>query len=256
MENTFVSRVKYTESLRKEYSTLFSSMEIREEWQYLIDRICNNILQNRSRYENSVKGTSIPWQIVAITHQMECNADFNRQIFNGQRIDSVTTIVPKGLGPWGSWEESTRDALEYHKWTQIEEWNIEQILYRLEEWNGWGYRLYSGIFTPYLWSGTQHYISGKYIRDGRYDKNAVSKQLGAAVTLWKIWDQNRYNKEVEELPVLRYSNAVIPKGKELQVFLNSLEGISLKVDGWPGLKTSEAFRSVFGFYLKGDPREQ
>jgi hypothetical protein len=49
----------------------------------------------------------------------------------------------------------------------------------LERYNGLGYAS-RGLPSPYIWSGTDQYKSGKYIRDGVYDPNAVDRQLGCA----------------------------------------------------------------------------
>ena len=56
------------------------------------------------------------------------------------------------------------------------------MLFKLEANNGFGYRR-KGINTPYLWSFTNHYRKGKYIADGKYSTEAVSKQVGAAILL-------------------------------------------------------------------------
>jgi lysozyme family protein len=56
------------------------------------------------------------------------------------------------------------------------------MLYLLEAYNGFGYRP-RGVPTPYLWSFSNLYRSGKYVADGKFDRNAVSKQCGAAVML-------------------------------------------------------------------------
>jgi lysozyme family protein len=39
------------------------------------------------------------------------------------------------------------------------------------------------VLTPYLWSFTNHYTKGKFVADGKFDANAVSKQCGAAAIL-------------------------------------------------------------------------
>jgi hypothetical protein len=62
---------------------------------------------------------------------------------------------------------------------------IEDKLSFLEAYNGWGY-VKKGINSPYLWSGTNHYTSGKYVRDGVFDPRAVSKQLGAVCMLKEL----------------------------------------------------------------------
>jgi len=49
----------------------------------------------------------------------------------------------------------------------------------LEEYNGLGYAS-RGVPSPYVWSGTDQYRSGKYVRDGDYDPNAIDSQPGCA----------------------------------------------------------------------------
>lgn len=60
--------------------------------------------------------------------------------------------------------------------------------------------------------------------------------------------------EENNLPIRYAKNGKIPYGKELQEFLNQFPDVSLKQDGWPGKKTSDAFKKVMGYYLEGDPR--
>jgi lysozyme family protein len=40
-----------------------------------------------------------------------------------------------------------------------------------------------GVPTPYLWSYSNLYENGKFVADGRFDPEAVSKQCGAAPML-------------------------------------------------------------------------
>jgi hypothetical protein len=61
----------------------------------------------------------------------------------------------------------------------IKDWSIGGTLTMLEEYNGLGYAS-RGRPSPYIWSGTDQYVSGKYVRDGVYDPNAVDQQLGCA----------------------------------------------------------------------------
>jgi lysozyme family protein len=56
------------------------------------------------------------------------------------------------------------------------------------------------VLSPYLWSGSQHYTSGKFVADGTFDPDAVSKQSGAAVILRRMVDQGAVSL-VEAAPV-------------------------------------------------------
>jgi hypothetical protein len=49
----------------------------------------------------------------------------------------------------------------------------------LEQYNGLGYAT-RGLPSPYIWSGTDQYAKGKYVRDGVFDSNVVDSQLGCA----------------------------------------------------------------------------
>lgn len=93
----------------------------------------------------------------------------------------VSVHVPAGRGPFISWEAAAVDVLvncsPYA--ARNADWSIGQALTKLEEYNGLGYAA-RGQPSPYLWSGTDQYRSGKYVRDGVYDANAVDSQLGCA----------------------------------------------------------------------------
>ena len=52
----------------------------------------------------------------------------------------------------------------------------------LERYNGLGYAS-RGAPSPYIWSGTDQYKAGKYVRDGVYDPNHVDTQPGCAALI-------------------------------------------------------------------------
>jgi hypothetical protein len=84
-------------------------------------------------------------------------------------------------GPFRSWEEAAIDALVNcapHA-ARNKDWSIGGTLTMLEQYNGLGYAA-RGKPSPYIWSGTDQYVSGKYVRDGDYDPSAVDQQLGCA----------------------------------------------------------------------------
>ena len=77
-----------------------------------------------------------------------------------------TRLVPKGRGPFSTWEEAAIDALKIKRYPP--EWDIAHIAYAFEKFNGFGYRS-KGIPSPYLWGGSNIQRPGKYVRDGVYD---------------------------------------------------------------------------------------
>lgn len=61
---------------------------------------------------------------------------------------------------------------------------------KLEEYDGLGFGA-RNVPSPYIWSGTDQYKSGKYIRDGVYDSAAVDSQPGCAGLLLAIMALDR-----------------------------------------------------------------
>lgn len=175
-------------ALKPEYEKLFNSCTIKPSWSsYVFDAIAR-FQTHRSRYAEVSAATGVPDYFVFLVHQMECSCNFNGHLHNGDRLSARTSHVPAGRPTKGSppftWEESAIDCLEYMEFNNWS-WStgIPGVLFCLEKQNGWGYRQYRNIYSPYLWSGSNHYTCGKYVADGRWDCNAVSQQLGAAVIL-------------------------------------------------------------------------
>lgn len=148
------------------------------------------LVSNIDRYKevsHHFPNPGLKWWFVAVIHEMECSQNFNRHLHNGDRLINRTINVPagrpiKGIPPF-TFTESAIDALELKGADKITDWSIGNILYFLEGYNGYGYEKYHHINSPYLWSGTNHYTKGKYIADGKWDENAVSKQVGVAILL-------------------------------------------------------------------------
>lgn len=145
-------------------------------------RIAAKLTTNRARYDTIAAAIGCPWYAVAVCHQMESGADFATYLGNGQTLNRRTTIVPIGRGPFATWEAGALDALRLHGWDKITNWELPRVLYEIERFNGFGYTT-KGINSPYVWSFTDLYKSGKYIRDHVYSASAVSEQCGAAAIL-------------------------------------------------------------------------
>ncbi len=119
--------------------------------------------------------------ILAGVRERECSQDWSGSLAQGDPWNRVSVHVPAGRGPFGSWEEAAVDALVHCApyAARNKDWSIGATLTKLEEYNGLGYAARRQP-SPYVWSGTDQYISGKYVRDGVFDPNAVDHQLGCA----------------------------------------------------------------------------
>ncbi len=156
-----------------------------------VDSVCKQILANKPRYDVIASATQVPWFIVGCVHNLECDLSFKGCLHNGNPWNQVTTDVPKGLGPWKSFEEAAIDALKYDGLVYWHDWSIEGCLYKLEGFNGYGYYQYH-VNSPYLWSFTNaynnppQYLAGKYVSDRVFDPKAISDQVGCAAILKQL----------------------------------------------------------------------
>jgi lysozyme family protein len=185
--NTKVARsIKYDE-IRDEYLKLWNSCQIRPERASAVRREADRLLANRKVYEEIQAETSVPWWFVGLLHQMECSYSLSKHLHNGDSLKARTWQVPAGRPKDGSppfeFAESAVDALEVDGFAGKTDWPLALCLWRMERYNGFGYRRKFGFASPYLWSFTSHFTAGKYVKDGVFDANAPSKQCGTAATL-------------------------------------------------------------------------
>lgn len=135
----------------------------------------------KARYQAVEKRTGVPWWFIAVAHEREASQNWNTQLGQGDPLNKKSIHVPKGRGPFASWEDGAVDALvncaPYA--SKNKDWSPGGALAMLEKYNGLGYAN-KGIPSPYVWAGTNQYVSGKYVADGKFDPNAVDKQLGCA----------------------------------------------------------------------------
>ncbi len=190
--NKPLSRRRDFNSLRGEYVRLYKSIELREANRETAEWHVSMIQRYRDRYEKVGRATSVPWYFIAATHALESSFNFKAHLHNGDyplsaRTRQVPAGRPRNWLPPSDWESSARDALNLMGFTGHNDWSLERTLYRLEAYNGLGYRSY-GVPTPYLWSFSNHYERGKYVSDGRWNPRAKSQQCGAAVMM-KLLEQ-------------------------------------------------------------------
>jgi len=77
---------------------------------------------------------------------------WNKQLAQGDPLNQVSTNVPRGMGPFSTWEEGAIAALKHDGLTSVSDWCIEKVLHWQEKYNGWGY-FFRGIPSPYVWGG-------------------------------------------------------------------------------------------------------
>jgi len=257
-----------SQSRRNEYRGLFDTLEIHANRANAVDKLCARALALVPVYDPVSSSTGVPWYFIAAVHLRESTFRI-AHLHNGDPLSARTLHVPAGRPktpePPYTFEQSAEDALRLKKLHLWQDWSLTGTLYQLERYNGLGYRRL-GKPSPYLWSFSQHYQHGKFIADGQYSDSAVDAQCGTATFLRRLVELQQFNFPDE--PDLASSTplvvgfaarkptdpTIIERATALQNWLNSHPGIYLKVDGWPGQRTSNAFKKVTGTYLPGDLR--
>lgn len=184
------------ESLAPEYAALWASIEIRPSKAHDIDATARKVLDAKGgRYKAVQEATGVPWYLIGVIHQLEGGGNFFTHLHNGDPLTRRTVQVPAGRpvappenGKGYTWKESAIDAVRYDGLDKVKDWSIERICFELEKYNGWGYRRPHFPHSPYLWSGTNHYAKGKYVRDSVYDPDVVSGQSGACAILKRVME--------------------------------------------------------------------
>jgi lysozyme family protein len=269
-----MSRIRLTQALRDEYTELFQSCQVRAGSLEYATRWARRIAEREPPYAAIAARSNVPWYLVGIIHYRESGLDFGRHLHNGDPLTDRTRRVPagrplKGEPPF-SFHESAVDALHYSGMSRWRDWSLPGTLYRLEAYNGFGYRLYHpDVLSPYLWGRSYHYIRGGYARDGQWSDTYVNRQLGVAVLLRRMTELGLIAFDAVGSPTspaevsvwtrfdgVRYGpGRVSERVRELQQALNLFPEIQLLEDGRAGPLTSGAFWRVTGRYLPGDPRE-
>jgi len=145
----------------------------------------------KARFQEVEKATGVPWFFVAVAAEREYGGPphWDKQLGQGDPLNRVSWHVPRGMGPYfdhpndpplrDAWFRAAVDALTnaapraalWHDWTPGGFATIA------EEYNGLGYAN-RGVPSAYVWSGSDQYDRGKYVRDGVYDATVRDVQEG------------------------------------------------------------------------------
>lgn len=206
--------------------------------------VARRLVAAKQRYLTVSEKTGIPWPFIAVTHQRESSQNWTRSLAQGDPWNQKSTHVPAGRGPFDSWEAAAYDALVNcapHA-ARNKDWSIGGLLTLLEQYNGLGY-VRRGLPSPYIWSGTDQYSRGKYVRDGVFDPNEVDKQLGCAGLIMAMMSLDQ-SINFDGGAITQVTTESVRDGVWLQNSLNALGAKpALQVDGIVGAATRNAVRA-------------
>jgi lysozyme family protein/peptidoglycan hydrolase-like protein with peptidoglycan-binding domain len=173
------------EDLRSGYTDLWQCMDVQPDKAAAVNKIANRLMGSKSLYQQVSQATGVPWFVIAALHNRESDADFETYLGNGEPLNRVTRLEPKNHGPFPTWEAGAIDALGHDKLNEVTDWSPERACYEIEKFNGWGYRA-KHVNSPYLWSFSNNYQSGKYVADHVFNPIVVDRQCGAMPIIKQI----------------------------------------------------------------------
>ncbi len=187
--------------LRPEYEQLFANCKIRRNWLEQIHYVAGIILNNRDRYEKvaQVVNPLMPWYVVGLLHYLKTNFSLDRHLHNSDPLTNRTVNYPSGrplqepINGWAvgyTWEESAVDLLCGSGFDRAKKWDMPGgILWHIECYTGMEYRS-GGMYSPYLWSGTNWYKKGQYENGTNYNPELVFERVGAGAVLFYMYYQS------------------------------------------------------------------
>lgn len=171
-------------SSSKGYGALWDKCIVEPDKVASLKSIAEHIKAAYPRYENAEKVTGVPKSWIGPTEKRESDLNPRCNIAQGDRWDTRSTHVPRGMGPFSSWDAAAIAAfkLPAHRLDAVKRWSVERYCYEWEKWNGYGYLRHS-VNSPYVygWTNLQEY--GKYVADGVWSASAWDVQPGCVAML-------------------------------------------------------------------------
>lgn len=147
--------------------------------------------QNKNRYQAVSLLTNMPPELIAAIHWRESSGRFDTYLHQGDPLGRPAVNWPNNIPVFHVWEDAAVHALNM-KDSLREQLEIDAatkdatlLATYAEAYNGLGYH-YRDKPSPYVYSGTSEYSSGKFVSDGRYNAATVDQQLGVMPMLGAI----------------------------------------------------------------------
>jgi len=147
-------------------------------------------IENRQRYENVAEIVNIPASLIAAIHYRESSNNFKTYLHNGDPLGKRTVHEPKGIF-FAKWEKAAvhairqKDSIRKDLGLTRHSTSMAAIAAFAERYNGLGYKG-RGIFSPYVFSGTNLYKGGLFVADHKFNSKIKDRRPGILALMTKI----------------------------------------------------------------------
>ncbi len=153
----------------------------------------------RARFRAVEQRTGVPWFVTGIVLTREAGSppNFHAWLHNGDPMfdhkgcprQTVNVPAQRPPDPAVSWEDGAVDAYEIEGLLDRSDWSPALVAWLLEKFNGFGYRIYHRVPSPYLWGGTTVQQRGKYTADRMWDATVMDPQIGGMALLAALMER-------------------------------------------------------------------
>ena len=94
-----------------EYAKWWNEMTILPSRLHLFQVEAQYAINHKAQYGAVETATGVPWYAIAVIHRREADGNFMAYLGNGEPLNRVTHLVPRGRGPFPSFLAGAIDAL-------------------------------------------------------------------------------------------------------------------------------------------------
>lgn len=171
-----------------DYSARWAAMIVRSDRMAAADAIVRRMASREARYRAVTDALGVPWWFLAAIHELEHSGRFTTSMTVTDPIDVPPgQPIPNATISDAQWDDTARTLLRSRGLPSWHDWSVPGAAYQWERFSGFGYRSHD-VPTPYLWSYSNQYRAGKFIRAGVFSPTTVSQQAGALVLLRRLID--------------------------------------------------------------------
>jgi lysozyme family protein len=174
--------------LAADYNARWRAMVVRPERLAAADEVARRMASREARYRAITDPLGVPWYWLAAVHELEHSGRFTTSMVVTDPIDvRPGQPIPDATITDAQWDDTARALLRARALPLWRGWDVPGLMYQWERYNGMGYRPLN-VPSPYLWSFSNQYTAGKFIRAGVFSPTTVSAQPGTAVLLRRLID--------------------------------------------------------------------
>jgi lysozyme family protein/peptidoglycan hydrolase-like protein with peptidoglycan-binding domain len=210
--------------------------------------------KHQARYEAVASKTGIPAKLIAALHFRESSGNFNTYLHQGDPLGKPAVNWPSNIPVFHVWEDAAVHALNMKAsirkdlGLEADSTDMAAMATFAEYYNGLGYHN-KGKASPYVYSGTDQYDKGKYVRDRVYDPNVKDQQLGV-LAMVKCLENKQGTKPSTQALGSPVDGQALLDGQPVanaQVVIRGQRGQIFR----PGLTSADGFFSVPGGLAPG-----